>query len=99
PISLSVVNIAIGLILYFGGRLVNNAYLMQGEIIALTSYMTSIFLALSVLVRLLVVLSRGFASARRIDDFLALPVASEEQSDLEPNSKNDLVQSTGPLEI
>ncbi|MHA6710352.1 ABC transporter ATP-binding protein [Aerococcus loyolae] len=99
PISLSVVNIAIGLILYFGGRLVNNAYLMQGEIIALTSYMTSIFLALSVLVRLLVVLSRGFASARRIDDFLALPVASKEQSDLEPNSKNDLVQSTGPLEI
>ncbi|MHA6566452.1 ABC transporter ATP-binding protein [Aerococcus urinae] len=99
PISLSVVNIAIGLILYFGGRLVNNAYLMQGEIIALTSYMTSIFLALSVLVRLLVVLSRGFASARRIDDFLALPVAGEEQSALEKNRQNDLTQSTGSLEI
>ncbi|AMB99295.1 ABC transporter permease [Aerococcus urinaehominis] len=72
PGSLTVVNLCIGLILYFGARLVNNGFFMQGEVIALIQYMNNIFLALSILVKLIVTISRGVASAKRIDHFLSL---------------------------
>lgn len=77
PMSLMVVNICIGLIIYFGATLVDNGFFRQGEVIALIAYMNSIFLALSVLVKLLVIMSRGFASAKRLDAFLDLPNKEE----------------------
>ncbi len=77
PMSLMVVNICIGLIIYFGATLVDNGFFKQGEVIALIAYMNSIFLALSVLVKLLVIMSRGFASAKRLDAFLDLPDKEE----------------------
>lgn len=77
PMSLMVVNICIGLIIYFGATLVDNVFFRQGEVIALIAYMNSIFLALSVLVKLLVIMSRGFASAKRLDAFLDLPDKEE----------------------
>lgn len=77
PMSLMVVNICIGLIIYFGATLVDNGFFRQGEVIALIAYMNSIFLALSVLVKLLVIMSRGFASAKRLDAFLDLPDKEE----------------------
>lgn len=77
PMSLMVVNICIGLIIYLGATLVDNGFFRQGEVIALIAYMNSIFLALSVLVKLLVIMSRGFASAKRLDAFLDLPDKEE----------------------
>ena len=49
PFTYLIVNIAIVLIIYFGGREVNVGGLSQGEIIALVNYMNSILLALIVL--------------------------------------------------
>ncbi len=49
PFTYLIVNIAIVLIIYFGGREVNVGGLSQGEIIALVNYMNSILLALNVL--------------------------------------------------
>jgi len=72
PSSLLLVNIAIGFILLFGGRLVNNGHFMQGDVVALVQYMNNILLALNVLVNILLVFSRGIAGIRRIDEVLVL---------------------------
>lgn len=58
---------AIVLILWFGGNQVNDGVLMSGDIIALTSYMMQILLAMIVLANLVVLLSKGSASAVRIN--------------------------------
>lgn len=49
PFTYLIVNLAIVLIIYFGGIKVNIGDLSQGEIIALVNYMNSILLALIVL--------------------------------------------------
>ncbi|RPA62441.1 ABC transporter ATP-binding protein [Aerococcus agrisoli] len=72
PSSLLLVNITIGFILFFGGRLVNNGQFMQGDVVALVQYMNNILLALNVLVNILLVFSRGIAGIRRIDEVLDL---------------------------
>ncbi len=58
---------AVILILYFGAGKVNSGGLMSGDIVALVSYMTQILLAMIVLANLVVLLSRGSASAARIN--------------------------------
>ncbi len=59
---------AIVLILWFGGSAVNGGRLLSGDIVALTSYMIQILLAMIVLANLVVLLSKGSASAARINE-------------------------------
>ncbi|MBQ7504487.1 MAG: ABC transporter ATP-binding protein [Ruminococcus sp.] len=68
PATYVVAYSAIVLILYFGGQQVNSGVLLSGDIVALTSYMTQILLAMIVLADLVVLLARGSASASRIND-------------------------------
>lgn len=67
PATYAVAYGAIILILYFGAGKVNSGGLMSGDIVALVSYMTQILLAMIVLANLVVLLSRGSASAARIN--------------------------------
>lgn len=67
PATYAVAYGAIILILYFGAGKVNSGGLMSGDIVALISYMTQILLAMIVLANLVVLLSRGSASASRIN--------------------------------
>ena len=80
---------AIVLILWFGGKQVDGGSLLSGDIIALTSYMTQILLAMIVLANLVVLLSRGSASAARINDVFAIEPSVKEMSTerVEPNDK------------
>lgn len=59
---------AIVLILWFSGKRVGDGALLSGDIVALTSYMTQILLAMIVLANLVVLLARGEASAARISE-------------------------------
>lgn len=68
PATYVVAYSAIALILYFGSKQVDGGFLLSGDIIALTSYMMQILLAMIVLANLVVLLSRGSASAARIND-------------------------------
>ncbi len=68
PATYAVAYGAIILILYFGSKKVNSGVLMSGDIVALVSYMTQILLAMIVLANLVVLLSKGSASASRIND-------------------------------
>ena len=71
---------AIILILWFGGGQVNKGALMSGDVIALTSYMTQILLAMIVLANLVVLLSKGIASAGRINQIFEIKSTVKEKS-------------------
>ena len=71
---------AIILILWFGGGQVNKGALMSGDVIALTSYMTQILLAMIVLANLVVLLSKGIASAGRINQIFEIKSSVKEKS-------------------
>ncbi len=67
PATFAILNIAILTILWFGGGRVYTGSLTQGEVIALTNYMTQISLALVVLLILVVIFTKAAASANRIN--------------------------------
>lgn len=83
PATYVVAYSAIVLILYFGGQQVNSGVLLSGDIVALTSYMTQILLAMIVLADLVVLLSRGSASASRINDVFETEPSVKELNDKE----------------
>lgn len=65
-----IVNLAIVLIIYFGGIKVNIGDLSQGEIIALVNYMNSILLALIVFANVISIYNKAGASYSRIVEVL-----------------------------
>ncbi|MDD6036375.1 MAG: ABC transporter ATP-binding protein [Lachnospiraceae bacterium] len=72
PLTYVVVNLAIAAIILQGGREVDAGVLTQGEVIALVNYMTQILNALVALQVLIVSFTKAVASAKRINEVLAL---------------------------
>jgi ABC-type multidrug transport system, ATPase and permease components len=68
PFTSAVTNISIIAIIWFGGIRVDNGNLTQGEVIALCNYMMQILLALIVLANLVVIFTKAWASAMRINE-------------------------------
>lgn len=68
PMTYAVVNLAIILILYIGGGFADVGRLTQGEVTALVNYMMQILLALVALSVLITTMTKGFASAKRIQE-------------------------------
>ena len=66
PATYVIINVAIILILWLGGKEVYYGALKQGQIIALVNYLTQIMLALTVLANLVVSFSRASASAKLV---------------------------------
>lgn len=73
PASYAIINIAVILVLWLGGKQVYYGNLSQGSIIALVNYLTQIMIALAVLANLVVNFSRASASAKRINEVFATP--------------------------
>lgn len=73
PASYAIINIAVILVLWLGGKQVYYGNLSQGSIIALVNYLTQIMIALAVLANLVVTFSRASASAKRINEVFATP--------------------------
>lgn len=70
PATFIILNVAIITIIWFGGFRVDNGSLTQGQIIAFVNYMTQISLALVVVANLVVIFTKGSASAARINEIL-----------------------------
>lgn len=68
PITYVVVNAAIIIVLWFGGKTVYSGIITQGELIALINYMSQILLALVALASLIISFTKASASAIRIND-------------------------------
>ena len=77
PITTFIMNLAIISILYFGGINVNTGRLSSGEVLALINYMTQMLLALIVVSNLVVIFTKSFASASRVNEvFDTKPIVS-----------------------
>lgn len=70
PLTYAIMNLAIGVIVWFGGFRVNAGDLTQGQVIAFVNYMTQISLALVVVANLVVIFTKAAASSVRINEVL-----------------------------
>lgn len=68
PVTYIIAQAAIIAIVWFGSVSVNSGGLQTGEIIALVNYMTQILLAMIVVSNLVVIFTKAFASASRINE-------------------------------
>lgn len=90
PLTCIITNIAIALIIRFGGMNVNIGELSQGDIIALVNYMTQIMLAMVVVADLVVIFTRASASAQRINEIFETKTSvTEEKAEKNPTAEND----------
>lgn len=71
PMTALVMNIGIIVILWAGGIHINAGTLSQGTIIAFVNYITQILLALMVISNLVIIFTKAFASAKRVNEVLA----------------------------
>lgn len=88
PATFIILNVAIIAIIWFGGFRVDNGSLTQGQIIAFVNYMTQISLALVVVANLVVVFTKGSASAARINE-----IFETESSVIEGNYTSDIFKN------
>lgn len=70
PLTTFVMNAVIILVLWVGSNHVNEGILAKGQIIAFTNYITQILLALIVISNLVVIFTKAFASAARVNQVL-----------------------------
>ncbi len=68
PLSYALLNLAIVLIIWYGGKAVDTGRLTQGEVIALVNYLSQILLALIAMVNLINSFTKAFASAGRVTE-------------------------------
>lgn len=72
PLTFIIMNTAIILIIWFGGKRVDTGNFTQGEIIALVNYITQIMLAMVVLANIIVIFTKAGASAIRVNEIFDL---------------------------
>lgn len=85
PVTYIIINLSIVFIVWYGGIKANNGSITQGEIIALVNYMTQILLALIVVSNLIVIFTKSFASAERINEIFALKTSTENKKSCKKN--------------
>lgn len=78
PMTYVVVNAAIAVVLWYGGKEVYIGGITQGELMALINYMTQILVALVAFAGLISNVTKAFASAGRINEIFAVTSSMEE---------------------
>lgn len=81
PMTYVVVNAAIAVVLWYGGKEVYIGGITQGELMALINYMTQILVALVAFAGLISNVTKAFASAGRINEIFAVNSSMEEGSE------------------
>lgn len=71
PLTTIIMNLAAIAVIYFGGIRVNTGHLSQGEVIAFINYITQILNAMIVVANLVVLYTKAYASALRVEEVLA----------------------------
>ena len=84
PVTYLIVNLGIAALIYAGAVRVESGLLTQGQIVALVNYMSQILIELVKLANLIITLTKGIASARRISDIMDI------KSSLEYGDTNDM---------
>ena len=75
PLTYVLINLAIVLLIFTGGRKVESGSLSTGQVVALYNYMSQILLELIKFANLIVALNRSFASAARVNEIFDVRVS------------------------
>ena len=88
PLSMLIIQLGLMGILYFSSKLVNDGRLFQGNVVALTNYMSQILAELLKLANLIILILKGLASLDRVEEVFAIEneQAEEAFSDLSRQS-------------
>ena len=88
PLSMLIIQLGLMGILYFSSKLVNDGRLFQGNVVALTNYMSQILGELLKLANLIILILKGLASLDRVEEVFAIEneQAEEASSDLSRQS-------------
>lgn len=94
PVTYIIAQLAIIAIVWFGSVNVNAGSLQTGDIIALVNYMTQILLAMIVVSNLVVIFTKAFAGAARVNEvFDTMPSVQEKNhQDIETDSSAPAVE-------
>ena len=84
PATMVIVDLAVVLIIWFGGKSVSAGEVGQGDVVALANYLTQILIALVALANLIVNFTRGTASAARIQEVLEVRPSVEDSAKSAP---------------
>ncbi len=84
PATMVIVDLAVVLIIWFGGKSVSAGEVGQGDVVALVNYLTQILIALVALANLIVNFTRGTASAARIQEVLEVRPSVEDRAKSAP---------------
>ncbi|SHJ86421.1 ATP-binding cassette, subfamily B [Anaerocolumna jejuensis DSM 15929] len=71
PVTTLILNVAIAAIIWLGAVRVNKGFMETGEVIAIVGYVTQILAALIVISNLVVIFTKAYASAGRINEVLS----------------------------
>ena len=81
PMSMLLIQLGLMGILYFSSKMVNDGSLFQGNVVALTNYMSQILVELLKLANLIILMVKAYASISRIEEVM------ERKNDGSPASK------------
>lgn len=85
PLTFLIINFAIFGVVWLGGKLVFDKVMLDGDILALVSYLSQVLIALNILSNLIVIFTKADASAIRIEEVLASKSDIEEISNAAVN--------------
>ena len=92
PMTLVIVNLFTAAILYTGAIRVGTGRLQQGDVIALVNYMSQILIELVKLANLIVLLTKGIASAKRLEELTRMRPEMTFGSELPDTSRDMAVE-------
>lgn len=92
PLSMLIIQLGLMGILYFSSKLVNDGRLFQGNVVALTNYMSQILAELLKLANLIILILKGLASLDRVEEVFAIEREQAEEA------SSDLSRQSGSME-
>ena len=88
PLSMLIIQLGLMGILYFSSKLVNDGRLFQGNVVALTNYMSQILGELLKLANLIILILKGLASLDRVEEVFSIEKEQAEEASSELSKRS-----------
>ena len=99
PLTFVAVNLGVIAILYYSGWNVNVGNAGQGEVVALTNYMSQILVELIKLSNLILLLTRAIASVKRVEEVMETPADERVHSENGVDQGDSMPENKQPVRI
>ena len=93
PLSMLIIQLGLMGILYFSSRLVNDGRLFQGNVVALTNYMSQILAELLKLANLIILILKGLASLDRVEEVFSIEKEQAEEASSELSKRSGSMEN------